>query len=1015
MTERIRFSLLGPLEIEVDGRPVRVSSGRQRAVLAMLLISPDRVVSVDALTETVWQGTPPATARNQIAICVTSLRKTFRAAGADDGLIETSHPGYILSSRNCRIDLKELGELIGRARLAAAHDDRAPEATELFEQALGLWRGQALDGLGGGRIDDTATELNELWLDVNEEYAALQLRLGWHRPVVARLTPLVREHPLREQARAHLMQAHHLAGRRAEALQLYRLGREALVEELGVEPGPALREMHRQVLQEEDGPGAAPRGKAPAVPAAPAVAALTAGASVPAQLPLPAAAFTGREPELATLDELLPGQDDKVLAVAVVSGVSGVGKSALALHWANRAARHFPDGQLFIDVHGYREDDQPLSPMTVLDQALRALGVSSAQIPAGLPERSALYRSVLSGRRLLIILDDVRSSTQIRPLLPGRGQCVVLVTSRDQLDELAGDYAAVHIPLKVLTPDEADRMLATVIGAERVATDPVSAARLVELCGRLPLALRIAAGRLATRPHWSLRQLTSRLEDRFSRLDVLSPNDGGVRAGFQLSYRELSPEAAQLYRRLGLLPVTTFTGWMGAAVLDVGVHRAEDLIEQLVDAQLLEVSTPGAGTLQSRFRIQELLRLFAWERAHVEDGEQEREDAVARAFGTLLTLADEAHRSLYGKGTLMPHRARHAVALPGTTVARLLADPIEWFESERTTVLGLTGHAAQNPALGHAWELIARTVPLFETRNYLDDWEQAARVSLEAARAAGDGLGAAVMLRSLGTLAITRRRYGDAEELLSQAMELLDGRSADGSGERALVLRNLALCARFKGDLDGAAHFCRSALDHFGHSDDLAERSHALGLLAQIELERGDTEAGIALTREAIRSGEAAGSVRGKAQNIYRLAEAYLRAGEMRSAEDSCREVVSLTRVQGDRLGEAYALRALGETQWRQDRPHEAEATLKEALAVAEEVADRFLQARTEVDLACAEATRRGAGAVSRLRRAREVFRGMDAGSWERRVGRALERVVVGEREGVVVEATVLARELAAR
>ncbi|MFJ6016938.1 AfsR/SARP family transcriptional regulator [Streptomyces sp. NPDC092952] len=1012
MKERIRFGLLGPLEIEVDGRQVRVSSGRQRAVLAMLLISPDRVVSVEALTETVWQGTPPATARNQIAICVTSLRKTFREAGADDGLIETSHPGYILSSRNCRIDLKELGELIGRARLAAAHDDRAREATELFEQALVLWRGRVLDGLGGGRIDDTVTELNELWLDVNEEYAALQLRLGWHRPVIARLTPLVREHPLREQARAHLMHAHHLAGRRAEALQLYRLGREALVEELGVEPGPALREMHRQVLQEEDGPAAAPLGEARA---APAVAAPAARASVPAQLPLAPAAFTGREPELTTLDGLLPGQDDGVLAVAVVSGVSGVGKSALAVHWANRAARHFPDGQLFIDVHGYREDDQPLSPMTVLDQALRALGVPSAQIPAGLPERSALYRSVLSGRRLLIILDDVRSSTQIRPLLPGRGQCVVLVTSRDRLDELAGDYAAVHIPLKVMTPDEADRMLAVVIGAERVATDPVAAARLVELCGRLPLALRIAAARLATRPHWSLDQLTSRLEDRFSRLDVLSPNDGGVRAGFQLSYRELSPEAAQLYRRLGLLPVTTFTGWMGAAVLDVGVNRAEDLIEQLVDAQLLEVSTPGTGTLQSRFRIQELLRLFAWERAHVEDDEQEREAAVARAFGTLLSLADEAHRRLYGRGTLLPHRARHAVALPETTVARLLADPIEWFESERTAVLGLTGHAAQNPALGHSWELIARTVPLFETRNYLDDWEQAALVSLEAARTAGDGLGAAVMLRSLGTLAITRRRYGDAEELLSQAMELLDGRAAGGSGERALVLRNLALCARFKGDLDGAAHLCRSALDHFGHSDDLAERSHALGLLAQIELERGDTEAGIALTREAIRSGEAAGSGRGKAQNTYRLAEAYLRAGEVRAAEESCREVVALTRVQGDRLGEAYALRALGEAQWRQGRPHEAEAMLKEALAVAEEVGDRFLQARTEVDLACAEATRRGGAAVGRLRRAREVFRGMDARSWERRVGRALEKVLAGEREGVVVEAAVLARELAAR
>ncbi|MER5983189.1 BTAD domain-containing putative transcriptional regulator [Streptomyces sp. NPDC001787] len=1071
MTHTLSFKLLGPLEISANGETIRVSSARQRAVLATLLLSPDRTVSVAALTEAVWQGTPPTTARNQIAICITTLRKIFREKASVKDLIETRHPGYILHSRNSYIDLQDLSESVARARLTSAHDERVDEATALFEHSLALWRGPVLEGLTGDRIDDTVTQLSEFRLDINEEYAALQLRLGGHHSVITRLTALVKEHPLREQARAHLMHAHHLAGRRAEALQVYREGRRALVDELGIEPGPALQEVHQRILQDanelegftsQPAPAArrppaashtapasaqtaartsapasvpsAPLATAPplrpapgrqsAVPAAaphpaapdpvPAPAGHTHGVAVavPAQLPLPVTAFTGRLPEIDVLDALLPDAGDRgPLSVAVISGVSGIGKSALAAHWANRVAERFPDGQLFIDVHGYHEFDQPLSPMSVLDQSLRGLGVPSAQIPAHLQERSALYRSLLNNRKLLIILDDVRSFTQIQPLLPGRGQCFVLITSRDPLDELTSDYAAVRIHLKLMTPDEADSMLATVIGAERVATDPASAARLVDLCGRLPLALRIAAGRLATRPHWSLRQLTSRLEDRYRRLDVLSPNDGGVRAGFWLSYRELSPDAARLYRRLGLLPVTTFAAWTAAAVLDVDIDEAEDLLEQLVDAQLLEVSTivPGAPV---RFRFQELLRLFAWERAHAEDSESDREDTVERAYGTMLTLADAAHRQLYGKGHLAPHRARLEVTLPEGTVADLLADPLEWFESERTSLVSMVAHAAQSGASAHAWGLTARTMPLFEMRNYLEDWQQTAQTALDGARSAGDDPGATIMLRSLGTLAIYQRRYAEADSLLSSAMELLE--RSDDLHERAIVLRNLALCSRFKGDLDNAAGHCRAALDYFGRTDDPTSRSHALGLLAQIELERGETDLGITLLREAIRTSDEAGSVRGKAQNIYRLAEAYLRAGELPRVERACREVIALTRAQGDRLGEAYALRALGEAQWRQNRSTEAEAILREALTAAEDVGDRFLQARIETDRACAEAVRGEPAAIARLQHARDIFRFLAATAWEERTAQITDMVAT-TRLGVRVDADALAQLLGTR
>ncbi|MEU1570310.1 BTAD domain-containing putative transcriptional regulator [Streptomyces collinus] len=1011
--ERVSFKLLGPLEAAVADVPIRISSARQRSVLATLLLSCDRVVSVDSLTEAVWQGDPPATARNQIAICITALRRIFREASVPAEMIETSHPGYILHSAHCYIDLKDLNQSVARARMVAAHNEQAEEAATLFEHALALWRGPALDGLSGAHIDDVSAQLAEFRLDLCEEYAALQLRLGHHQKVSAQLAALVKENPLREQARAHLMQAHHVAGRRAEALQVYREGRRALVDELGIEPGPVLQEMHRRVLQDADDSeprtDRPPPAKAAATTAEP-VAQPDPAPHAPAQLPLALSTFTGREPEIEALETLLRrSADGSAPAVAVVTGVSGIGKSALIVHWANRVADRFPDGQLFIDVHGYDKSNRPLSSLSVLDQALRGLGVPSTQIPAGLQERSALYRSLLNHRRLLVILDDVRSFRQIQPLLPGRGRCIVLITSRDPLDELVSDYGAVQIQLNVMTAHEADRMLATVIGQDRVAAEPEAAARLAELCGHLPLALRIAAGRLTPRPYRSLQRLAARLEDGAGRLDVLSPSDGGVRAGFWLSYRELTPEAAVLFRRLALLPVEGFAAWAGAAVLDVNLMKAEDLLEQLVDAQLLELCLTQTGP-SARFRFHELLRLFAWERAHDEDSAEDRADALERAYGTLLTLAGSAHRRLYGAGHLPRHSARLAHELPVDAVTELLSDPLEWFESERGTILAMIGAAARHDAAAHAWELTARAMPLFEMRNYQEDWQQAAQSALESARRADDTFGATVMLRSLGSLAIYQRRYQDADGLLTSAMELLD--RADDPHERAVVLRNLALCARFRGDLDGAAEHCRAALTRFRETDDPVSAAHALGLLAQIELERGDNDTGIALTRQAITASAESGSVRGRAQNVYRLAEAYLRIGDLRAVIGTCQEVIELTRAQGDRLGEAYALRALGEAQWRQELYDAAESTLGEAFTAAEDVGDRFLQARIETDRACSEALRGDTAAVDRLRRAHQDFTVLSASSWQERTARLVDVVGEASAEGRPVQ---LERLLATR
>ncbi|MDH6626482.1 DNA-binding SARP family transcriptional activator [Streptomyces sp. LBL] len=974
---------------------------RQRTILTMLLLAPNRVVSVDNLIDAVWPQGAPNTARNQVAICVANLRKVFKDTAGVDDLIVTSHPGYILNSLEHRIDVVDFEERVAQAR-DVARGGRIAEACDLFAEALALWRGSALDGVTGSRVEEEAVRLNEVRLDVYEEQASLQLQLGRHQALTAEFSALVKEHPLREQARAHLMLAHYRSGRRAEALAVFQEGREVLVEELGIEPGPALQALHELVLLDS------PELTQPSVNPAPAPA-----SNVPRQLPVQSASFTGRASELRSLDRMLDERlGQSPLTVAAISGVGGVGKTALAIHWANQVAARFPDGQLFTDLRGYDEKDAPVPPSTVLDRLLRSLGVPGPQIPADPGERAALYRSVLDGKRTLIVLDNARSFQQISPLLPGSGRCCVLITSRDMIDDLLGDYAVLQIGLNVMAPEEATALLAEVAGESRIGADPGATARLGSLCDRLPLALRIAGARLAARPHWSVRNLVSRLENQRRRLDELSPGEGGVRAGFRLSYRDLPPEAQRLYRRLGLLTAPDFAAWVGAALLDTpDPVDAEILIEKLVDAQLLEVAaSPGPAT---RYRFQDLLRLYAWECAQAEESEEERRAAVERAFSGWLMLADAARQRTNGGNPSLAYGPVRPFPLPDDLVDELLEDPMGWFESERTALADVIEQAARSDLSTYAWGLTANITTLFEPHNYLEDWHSCAMSALAAARRTGDRLGEATMLRSLGTLAIYQRRYQEAESSLLPALELFE-ECGEVHG-RALVLRNLAVCSRFAGNLQDARHQAGQSLDDFRKTEDLASESHVLGLLSQIELELGNVSSGIDLCTEAIAKSHEAGSVRVAMQNTYRLAEALMRQGDPAAAERACREVLELTRAKGDRLGLGHALRGIGEARWRQDDPEAAVVVLKEALEVADDVADRFLRARIEADLGCARLVGGSPqDAIPQLRRALGVFEELGAQAWRQRIARVLEAVDPGRDTGGTGPRTVSSGDLVA-
>ncbi|MER5220658.1 AfsR/SARP family transcriptional regulator [Streptomyces flaveus] len=973
--------MLGPLLVQADGLPLRIKGRRQSTVLAMLLLSADRIVSVDTLVDAVWPESPPATARNQIAICVATLRKTFKEAGESE-LLLTSPPGYVLARGEHRIDVVEFLQGAERGRDAARHG-RAEDACTLLVDALSQWRGAALDELSGARIEAEAARLEQLRLDLIEERAGLMLELGRHRALTGELGELVTRHPLREQSREHLMLALYRSGQRAEALEVFRQGRRLLNEELGIEPGPALQQLHDLILHDSPELTRPPA----AVPSASATV-----QTVPAQLPADVRRFTGRQQELASLDRLLkePYQPHAP-AVATIVGVGGVGKTALAVHWASQAAERFPDGQLFADLRGYDEENPPVSTSAVLDRFLRALGIPGPQIPEEPDERAALFRSLLSTRRMLIVLDNVRSFAQLRNLLPGGGRSVVLATGREALDDVTGDYTALPIRLRVLPPTEATTLLTKIAGADRFGSDPVALEQLSALCDCLPLALRIAGARLAAKPGLTVRGLVERLRDQRRRLDELSPEEGGVRAGFRLTYRDLTPEAARMYRRLGLLRTADFAAWAAAAIVDTDLWHAEELLDQLVDAQLLETVDPVPGRA-ARYRFQDLLQLFARERAEADETQEECDTALERTFAAWLWLAEEAHRRLDGREFPVGRPAEQAPGVLIGAADELLAAPLDWFDSERAAVPDVVVHAAETDRARYAWALTESAVPHFETRNYLEDWQRCADAALSSARRTGDRSGEATMLRTLGSLAIYQRRYEQAEGWNMAALRLL--RETDNVHGSALAERNLAMCARFQGDWDRALEHCRAALDGFSKAGDTGNRAHLLGYLAQIELDRGEVAQALPLAMEAVALSRRTGSVRAETQSVYRLAEVQLSAGELDEAAQSFHEVLQLSRKEGDRVGEAHALRGLGETQWSQGLLPAAERTLKQALEITEELADRFLYARVETDLGCVEAIGgHHAAAVERFERAHAALGEVGAQPWRVGVRRLITAV----------------------
>jgi DNA-binding SARP family transcriptional activator len=936
LRDKAEFRILGPLEVLAGSRPVELSGARQQIVLAMLLLSANGVVSVGRLEEAIYGQELPPTSRTQAMITVSALRRLLAEHG-EDVTISRRAQGYALQIGDGRLDSLRFAALLAAARAAREAGDLGL-ATASYRDALRLWRGPALEGIDSLLVRAAATQLDEQRTGAIEDRLELELDLGRHHELIGELVALAAEFPLRERLRGQLMLALYRSGRAAEALETYQLARRVMIDELGIEPGRELQRLQRAILASD--PSLDPPAERLTIP--------PGRQQVPRLLPADIADFTGRTAEASKIRQQLtpaaaPDSVQLAVPVVVITGPGGVGKTSLAVHAAHGLAQLFGDGQLFADLHG--ASAQPPHPAQVLERFLRALGVPGPQIPDGLDERAEAYRNLLADRRVLVVLDDAASERQVRPLLPGGGSAGVLVTSRGALAGLAG---AIRIPLGVLEAGQSLELLGRIAGTSRVGAQREAAARVTEQCGHLPLALRIAGGRLAVRPHWDVRQLAERLADQARRLDELELGELGVRASISLSYYAASAAARRLMRRLTLLDVPVFSGWMGAALLDEQPAAADDVLDELVSARLVEPAGTALAA-HSRYRFHDLIRLFARERLAAEEPAAEQRAALERALGCLLFLSEEARHRYLGGSYVRLDPSAPRWPLPGPLTELLVSDPRAWFEGERAALVAGVRQAAEAGLAELCWSLAATADALSESRSYLDDWQLCCDTALEAARQTGLVAGQAAMLLHRGTIAENRGQLAAARRDIDAAAGLF--RDAGDDHGFALAIGMTAFVDRLAGSIDAADARLEQALAILRGTEDWPTVAFVLVSLARLRLDSGDTGSAHELLAEALQLARAGLAGRAAVQILFGLAEIQLETGQLAEATDSYAQALAKVRALGDRAGEANVLRGAGLAALRQGDHDGARDALAHALELADTAGVPFVAARTRLGL----------------------------------------------------------------
>ena len=947
----MRLGILGTLLVVDDtGREVRVTAARQRTLLAALLVRANQMVPVDELAELIWDGAPPAGAARTVRSYMTRLRRTAGPAVAQR--IATLDPGYRLRIAEDELDALEFDALCKNADigLRAADWDGALAAAD---RALGLWRGTPLADAASQLLrEQVVPRFEQLRLQALENRAEARLRLGQHEQFVPELKDLTSQHPLRERFHSQLMLALARCGRQAEALEAYRTARRILVTELGIEPGAELRELHQTILAGDvalaapQPPAAGSPQNPPAPPAQPppTLPERDRPRVVPRQLPAEAGHFTGRVRELRTLAALLDRAepDGGAVVISAIGGTAGIGKTALAVHWGHLVAARFPDGQLYVNLRGY-DTQEPLSATDALAGFLRALGVDGRDIPPQEAERAALYRSLLSGRRMLVVLDNARGAHQVRPLIPGTAGCVALVTSRDSLAGLAARDGAVRLELDALALGEATELLGRLLGPRSDAA-PAVLAELAERCCRLPLALRLAAQLAAARPAVPLRVLAAELADLQCRLDALDADgDEGaaVRGVLSWSYRNLDADTAQVFRLAALHPGTDFDAHAVAALAGLTCEQADQLLGRLARAHLLHTTAPAPV----RYGMHDLLRAYGRERTFAEDGDQNREAALTGLLDYYLHTAAAAMTTLYPTEL----RRRPALASPpdGLVLAPVAApgSAREWLDAERANLIAVTAFAADHGWPTHAAALAATVERYFSFGYHLADASAIHGHARRAAQTSGDRKAEATALSHLGFIAWMQSRFGPAAELQQQALALFEA-VGDRVGQ-ARVLHRLTLVERALGDLDAAAAHAAQVLELCRQDGDLLGQARALQSLGITRLSAGRTDEASEHLRRSLMLFDALGDLLGQSVSVKELGTIELRAGRLEAAADLFRRALSMCQETNNLAGQARALSQLGQIHLRQGRREQAAEHQRHALDLYRQVEDRYGEAET--------------------------------------------------------------------
>ncbi|MCX2968261.1 MULTISPECIES: AfsR/SARP family transcriptional regulator [Streptomyces] len=833
----LRFAVLGPIRAWRDGEALNTGSPQQKALLGALLLRGGHTATAPELVDGIWGEEPPQQALAALRTYASRLRKVLGA----QTLVSESGGYAIRTGPAALLDADEAARLAGEAEKAAHAGDRQG-ARALYTEALALWDGETLAHVPGPYAATQRTRLEEWRLTLLEHRLDLDLETGCHSDAVSELTALTSAHPLRERLRELLMLALYRSGRQGEALAVYADTRRLLAEELGVDPRPELSDLQQRILRADDSLSA------------PAEAAAEPSFVRPHQLPATVPDFTGRATFVTELSSQLATAEGRIMAVSAVAGIGGVGKTTLAIHVAHAAREHFPDGQLYVDLQG--ASASPADPQAVLGAFLRALGTPDTAVPDGLHERAALYRSLLAGRRVLTLLDNARDAAQVRPLLPGTEGSAALITSRARMIDLAGAHL---VDLDVMSPEEAMTLFTRIVGAERVCAEREAAMDVVAACGFLPLAIRIAAARLAARRTWTVAVLARKLGDERRRLDELQAGDLAVEATFELGYGQLDAEQARAFRLVGLADGPDISLAAAAAMLDRDADTAEELLESLVDTSLLESAAPG------RYRYHDLLRLYARACAGREHQTGEGDAALSRLLDFYLATATEVYR-LGRPGDRVPaHLA--PTDRPGLVFPDRAAG-LNWLFTEADCLLGAARTTA--PAmLRRAVDLLIVARNLAESGSYVRQAVQIATDLLALAQRTGDRHSEGRARTVLTVVNVSSGALTQAEEHGRAALALAE------TTRDPLVLgqvRNeLGIVRTYQGHYTEAKKSLSAALDAFRLDGNRAGEASAMSNLSRTHGDSGLPQEALKLARQALAIYQELGVTLRMANGMYAL------------------------------------------------------------------------------------------------------------------------------------------------